>query len=156
MICFSAESSGHQAVAALSAPYVATRLGPHNLVFLLLYVFFQSAVFGAGLNVVPGNVNVTHPYTLPGCRAPRGLARSSGGLLVLHWSTALGVFGPLILPAELIVVAYVCHDGTARRLMCATASTGSNFKQGLDAPFHCLFPNRYRLDGDAPECANAT
>jgi hypothetical protein len=33
MICFSAESSGHQAVAAFSAPYVATGLGPHNLVF---------------------------------------------------------------------------------------------------------------------------
>lgn len=60
MICFSAESSGHQAVAAFSAPYVATGLGPYNLV-LLLYVFFQGAVFGAGLNVVPGNVNVSTP-----------------------------------------------------------------------------------------------
>ena len=60
-----------------SPRYVTTILGPHNLV-LLLYVFFQGAVFGAWLNVVPGNVNVSTPYTLPGCRAPRGLARSSG------------------------------------------------------------------------------
>jgi hypothetical protein len=96
-----------------------------------------------------------HPYTLPGCRAPRGLIRSSGTLLVLHWGTALGVSGPLILPAEMIVVAYVCHGGTAWRLMCATASPGRTLSS-LDTPFHCLFPNRYRLDGDVPEYANAT
>jgi hypothetical protein len=38
-----------------SPRYVATGF------ILLLNVFFQGAVFGAGLNVVPGNVNVSTP-----------------------------------------------------------------------------------------------
>jgi hypothetical protein len=69
-----------------------------------------------------------HPYTLPGCRAPRGLARSSGGrrftsITLEHCIRRLWTADLACGIAELIVVAYVCHGGTAKRLMCCTTAS---------------------------------
>jgi len=64
MFFFSAaESSGHQAVAALSALCHHRFGAAHNLLSTFEMFFFQGAVFGAGLNVVPGNVNVSTTRT---------------------------------------------------------------------------------------------
>jgi hypothetical protein len=64
MICFSArraESSGSSSDGCALRPMSPPVWGHNSNLFLLLNVFFQGAVFGAGLNVVPGNVNVIPP-----------------------------------------------------------------------------------------------
>ena len=86
MICFFLPSLVSIKRWLRSPRYVTTGLGPHKLILLLLNPFFQGTAFGEGLNVVPGNLNVITPNTLPRCRAPRGLASSSCALLVLHWA----------------------------------------------------------------------
>ena len=132
------------------------RIGSRIILFFVLLNFFQGAVFGAGHNVVPGNVNVSTPVhvaRMPCSSWPRKELRWSTSTTLGHCIRRLWTADPA---CGIDCRRHVCHVGTARRLMCATASTRTNFKQGLDAPFHCLFPNRYRLDGDVPECANAT
>jgi hypothetical protein len=74
-----------------SPPYVTTGSGPHSLV-LLFNVFFQGAVFGAGQNVVPGNVNVSvpeHVAQMPCSSWPRTEHRWCTGITL---RTASGVF----------------------------------------------------------------
>ena len=131
--------------------------GRTNLVFLLFNVFFQGSVFGAGLNFVPGNVNVSTPVHV--ARMPC----SSWPRKELRWFTSASL-GHCI--RRLWTADLACGIDCRRPRLPRRNRQPSHVPQPPPARtlsrvsthhFIGLFPNRYRLDVPecVPECSNA-